>query len=722
MYKTKKNFSLIFLLFILLIIFAHGCGINDLLDNKKNKQTDNNSFEIGPNGGTISIDGISISIPAGAFEQTANIKVTQSNNITEEDIVTPIYSVEGFPDNYSLPIDITIKLNDTTKNDTYLVVQDETFTTSLGTVGSGNVYFKSKINKGQLEGQIPSIYSSNINKTSSIYTLSNKNSTKSIFSIKIFGSSNKKNFITNNNHFNIIYDASIDNISEITNLGEYLETGYIKIKNIGFDYNRRTYWPVNVYVEKLKNNVYGFFKASHFGINSDYMRFNRLNLNKRLQLKVTAIHEFFHLAQSLYDPRSTFNKAGYPSPNLWFFEASSVWSEDLVSSAGYITSIKDNNTVKQPFLGLLADLDTPDNATFHGYGMSAFVKYLTTKYGSNILVKIYEKLFAGRHVIDAINNSINYNLFMEYTPFLEQYSQKQIYNDLEYDDLLAIREGFFRIQTDSDTVKTFSANYKELSAKLFLVRLDNQNFSQNTSLNLSVDKELCDISVFEYPKSGGDVTLLVKGQKNCVVSKLRSLVEQGKYLIVMVTNSNFISNNYKPSNLDINLTMKVKTTKKLSVEVSINIDGAVYKEKVNNENWITKQNETFIFNPSAGVNGPKVGTFNNNVFLSPLDDVYNPLHVESSYIKITFLENPKRINLECELIIDDKTAGIKKHRKFSITGIPEEDTGRYWEYGGDLSRASIIDTYERHDYSGDLISELVSINPGSNAKVEVKIK
>ena len=698
------------------------CNVTDILDANKEKNQNNDSIEIGTDGGTITVDDLTITIPAGAFTQTANIKVTQTgSNNSAEDIVTPIYSIEGLPDNYSLPIDVTIKINGTTNNETYLIVQTKSFVQSLHDDETTNIYFNASISGDLLKSQIPSLQSS-LEKNIVNNNGTNLNATSSFSILNIFGASNKKSYTTENNHFKITYDATKDNIANITSLGQYLENSYSIIKNIGFDYSRRTKWPVNVYIEDLEINIYGYFKSSHFGLNSDYMRFNRLNLNKPTQLEVTAIHEFFHLVQSLKDPRITFKRAGYPAPHLWFNEACSVWSEDLVSPPDYISYIKDNNTVKEPFEGMQANLETARDATYHGYGMSAFVKYLVTKYGQSILVKIYEKIFNGRNVLDAINNSINYNLFLEYTPFLEQYAQGKIYSDCQYDDLVqSLREGIFRIQTDSDSVKSFSANYRELSAKIFLVRLDNPNFQDDASLNLSVDQDMCDISVFSYPQSGGKVELVGQGQKDYVVQNLKGFLQQGKSLIVMVTNSNFISNNYKPSDLDIKLTMRVKINKKVSVAVTISLDGVTYREKTNNEDWITQNNEKFIFTPSAGVHSPKVGTLQNNIFTSPLDDVYNPLHVESSNIKITFLDNPKRINMEIELVINDATTGIKERRLFIINDIPEEDTGSYWEYGSSLSRASIIDTYEKHDYNGDYYKEFVSFNPSENSKVEVKI-
>lgn len=717
--KLFKFVNIQYLVLALLIIVISSCDGTDISNNDKEQNSNNGSIEIGVDGGTITVNDLTITIPKGAFTQTANIKVTQSgSDNTGEEAVTQIYSIEGLPNNYSLPIDVKIKLNGTTNNETYLIVQDEVFIPSLNSVNKSNVYFDAAISGDLLIGQIPALQS-DFAEPSLENTRTVKKSSSGVLSLYIFGSTNKRTYTTGDNNFKIIYDVSKDDITDIVNLGQYLEVAYTKIEDMGFDLHKRD-WPASVFIDKLKNE-HGLFTASHWSINGGHIIFDRAGLHDEGLVKTSAMHELFHLAQYLYDPRGTFKQGSYPPEHYWFNEACSVWSEELVAPADYISNNWIQNKLR-PFSGLQAGaLDDPEQ---HGYGMSAFVKYLTGKYGKNILISIYKKIQSGRHVIDAINNSTNYNLFLDSSLFFKGYSQGIVYSYFGLGDVyLTIKDKKFIINNENDTFNSFSAlaNYNDLSAKAYQVELTKANFQEGDVLELNIDKDLCDITVFKYPWRGTD-NIVAEGDKNCTVNDLKSLSEQHKQLIVLVTNSNFISNNYTPSNLDINLQMQVKSQKKIGVEVNIDIDGATYREKVNNENWVSKPNEKFIDAPSSGINGPKLGSIVNNVFSAPLDNVYNPLHVESSYSKITFLENPKRINLEYELIIDDKTTGIQKHRKVLINNIPEEDTDRYWEYGSSLSRAIITDTYYRKDYTGEFTSELVSVSPSNNAKVEVRIR
>ncbi|NHZ86495.1 MAG: hypothetical protein GWP19_11545 [Planctomycetia bacterium] len=633
-------------LFIFSILFLFsGCDIVDtIIGSGKDDNTDTiiNSTTVGTDGGVINADDLTLTIPAGAFSESVDINI-YSSSVTDgsiDDLATKVYQIEGLPDQYSKPINVNIKHNGNISDQSYLVIQADSYISSLDSISASNIYFDAVINGDSITSQIPAL-NTGVAKVSSTNLDMSTTSLTGLFPFKIFGSSNKKNYITSNNHFKIIYNSTKDNLSDITDLGQYLEDAYTKIQDIGFDYSKRPSWPVKVYIEDLANNIYGYFKASHWGLNSDYLRFNRMHLSSQLELKTTAIHEFFHFIQYSYDPRITFNRAGYQSPQHWFNEACSVWSEGLVAGSSYISDVRGFNTLTKPFEGLQAG--SVGDATYHGYGMSAFIKYIVNKYGQNVLVSIYEKILAGRHVVDAINNSINYNLFMDYTPFLEQYAQGQIYSDLMYDRLLAalkISTDTFKIETEADTLKIFSANYKELSAKLYLVRLDNQNFQDDASLNLSVDQDLCDISIFTYPKSGGTVTLLAKGQKSCVVSDLKGLVQQGKYLIVMVTNLNYISNNFSPSNLDINLKMEVKTNSISMVEVEFNIDHA---HKYTNYNNTTDDYDTEFsdyFTSGAGTSN-----LSNNIYST----VFNNPPVLGKTIrgnmKTTFYPNTNTVNV-----------------------------------------------------------------------------
>ncbi len=334
-----------------------------------------------------------------------------------------------------------------------------------------------------------------------------------------------------------------------------------------------------------------------------------------------------------------------------------------------------------------------------------------------LLLNIYEKILAGRLVVDAINNSINYNLFLDYNTFLQQYAQGKIYSDLGYDHILAVREGMFRIQTEADTAKSFSNNYKDLSAKIFLVRLDNQNFQDDASLNLSIDQDLCDITVFGYPRSGGKLTIISQGNKNCTVTGLKKLVLEGKYLIVMVTNSNYISNNYVASSKDITLKMAVNNKSLIGIEVYVVINDMDIRWKNPNNgqaDWVYNYGVPYSFDFSSGVFGiaPDIGSwsFSGNVFTGTLDNTHPDEYTQTGYMKIIFSDNPKRVSIDIDRTRNAQiwpSGSCKEHLKFTINDIPQIEASLYYEYVSTLSRAKATYLYE---CSTGYTEEIVKIN------------
>lgn len=564
----KSMLYIKYLFFVAIIILVFSCDINDILNDEDEKEEVQNTIEVGPNGGTINVDDITISIPSGAFAEATNIKISSVPNTGDDvDIVTRIYSIEGIPIQFSKPIDISIKHSGNISDQSYLIVQEESYIPSLGGSSVSNNYFEAIISGDSIKCQIPA-KPADLAKFSSVVKLED-------YSLwNIVATTRKKNHTTSNNHFNIVYSSSKDNISDIIALGQFLEDAYTKIQGLGFSYSRRTTWPVQVYIENLAIVDYGLFNASYWSYNRDYMRFNRIHLSDQAAMKTTAIHEFFHLAQYLYDSRFAINRASFQSPQHWFNEACAVWSEELVTNSQYISSTKGYLTEQSPFKGLQAGSEI--KASEHGYGMSAFIKYIVGKYGQSVLVNVYDKLFAGGKVVDAINKSMDEMLFIDYNLFLQQYAHGQLYPDVGLPILLDILEDEFEIKSDSDTLKIFAANYRELSGKIYSVKLDNPNFKDDASLEISIEEELCHITVFQYPEPNSPFNVLAEGGKSCIIPDLKGLKALNKRLLVMVTNGNFIKiPSYSPSSKDINVKMEVKSNQEVLKFTKVCFDWAL---------------------------------------------------------------------------------------------------------------------------------------------------
>jgi len=562
---TYRSIKL-FILFSAVILILSSCDIVDAIADVFNGEDDDitdvliNSTTIGTDGGIINADELTLTIPADAFSQAVDINIYESSvdDGSIDDIATKVYKIEGLPDQYSKPIDVRIKHNGNISEQSYLILQEETFISSLDSIIASKIYFDAVISGDSIKSQLPAI-TTNLEKIFlANFEMTTQNDGSSVF---ICGQSNKEDYTTINNHFKIIYHNDKVDATDVILLGQYLEDAYSKIKHIGFIYTKRDKWPMKVIIEDLADDEHGLHTPTYWGLNSYYLRFNRKSLSNQTAMKTTAIHEFFHFVQYFFDNRSNWDKRRNAPDHYWFNEACSVYSEGLVMGPDYISNIRTAHGM-QPFYGLQAG--SVGNAQNHGYGMSAYVHYLVKQHGQSILVDIYKSIEAGKHVVNAIDLSLNGNLFLDYNEFLKQYAQGAVYSDFGTTSLIGIADGTFDINSNTDILKTFTANYKEFSARFYIVQLGNPNFKDDTSLEISIDQDLCDITVFQFPTVGTD-NVLAQGLKSCVVSDLKGLKQQNKRLLVMVTNGDCIKiPEYSPSNLNINVKMEVKVGQEVS--------------------------------------------------------------------------------------------------------------------------------------------------------------
>jgi hypothetical protein len=118
------------------------------------------------------------------------------------------------------------------------------------------------------------------------------------------------------------------------------------------------------------------------------------------RLKATIGHEFLHLVQDLYDPRPWEQKMDDFGPIHWLDEATACCSEELFSD-------NPETYVPGPFIGYESrPLDgmhkEGENAGYHGYGMSAMIKYLTGRFPSSTVLNYYLDISNESHPVETV--------------------------------------------------------------------------------------------------------------------------------------------------------------------------------------------------------------------------------------------------------------------------------------------------------------------------------
>jgi hypothetical protein len=227
----------------------------------------------------------------------------------------------------------------------------------------------------------------------------------------------------------------------VAQLLQLLEDQKRKIESLGLTFEARTAWPIEVELEDWgtqgATQRYGLFVPSRWGANGCQLQFNaayfrNINLfnDNRREVQATAGHELFHLVQFLYEPATSFSKATgvFGQPFHWLEEATSTWFEPLaVDDPGYVPAIAKDNIA---FVHTPLYFPEPARAQDHGYGASLFLRYLTQKYGSQLIGDLWQRVRndnasgtgaeALNKALDAVSDS-NSSVGLEWLTFVEMY-------------------------------------------------------------------------------------------------------------------------------------------------------------------------------------------------------------------------------------------------------------------------------------------------------------
>ncbi|MFH1155253.1 MAG: DUF5719 family protein, partial [Pseudomonadota bacterium] len=582
------------------------------------------SETIGPQGGALAAGGFSLTIPTGVFTTPVELKLYKisgdDNNPFGEGRVTDTFRVTGLPDDFPGSLSPVLNYTGPLTDESFIVVGEEVLISSQSSPSMAYHLFPATQQGGLLTHAAGmTVSGSQLSKGNFASTLSDTTASGSFLDFFAitgwatagpdYGVSEIRSNKSSQGHFLIRYPSYFVSRSDLDPLFQYLEEAYAVYETMGFSYGGRTSWPVEVTVLNLASDTYGLFCKSIWGNNSATLQFNQNKLGNLSELRQSTGHEFFHFVQYLYDSRNNYSRGhdtAYSISLHWLDEAAAVWAEEkFTSTPNYVSAIRDGHKMA-PFDGMEAGAaGNILQAGYHGYGMSAFIKYLVSEYGESIITDIYLKILDQQHPVEAINQNLGVadNLFMRWEHFLRNYVTGTIYA-VTRPEFAGSASGIFRIQTEADTIKTFTENYPDLSAKLFIIRLDDPDISPAKAVSFSIDQDLCDITLFKYRNSENLIQYISHSTTKTLTQKnLRSLTDDGYYLVVMVTNSNYFAPyiNTKQVKLDIQV---ASTAAAMSLAASPNTLGAggisTVTATVTDDIGIPVEGETVSFTTSSG--------------------------------------------------------------------------------------------------------------------------
>lgn len=537
-----KSIPILILTFLLLLFLS--CSEDsptDPGDGGNNKP--DATATVGTEGGTVEYESVKLTVPAGAFDVSTELGLSneQTDAAFSGTAISPQYNLGGLPESFSQPIEVTLQSTSAATGEVYVAVGYIAIPTSLQQEKKVFEYLEAEV----LEGGNTIVAS--IPPTAGLTNFAKRN-VDGTFSISIAVIGGHSSYTTSAGHFKVQFPTSVAN--DIPQLGSYLEEAYQKVSAMGFSYTDRSEWPVVVKVKKLDASVDGYFSASIWGDNCGTMEFNMDKLGDSENLRATAGHEFLHLAQDLYDPRSPFSRVKFSPVQLWLDEASSVWIEEKYSSLPNYRSVVRAGNVMAPFDGMHKEGGA---AATHGYGMSAMIKYLTGKYGDEVVSKMYKEIFAGKHPVTAVMSSIPDAVSIWYPEFLKKYTLGEIYDDVPTAMLISY------ISTQKHTISSLqkdSTNYSysapNLSGHFYYVRLD---FADSDEENASAIFTAANNDIIIYSFKGTDIKYENWGYGSVTISDLMSFKKNDRHLLALVCNTNFSSP--KDGRTDVAMNIKV---------------------------------------------------------------------------------------------------------------------------------------------------------------------
>ncbi len=541
---SSLHLKIVFIFIVL--FFINSCTKNKPTEPEEKEPLDTDYIlitdeVIGPEGGEIVADELTLTIPQGAFNSSSEINILASeiDKPFEDNHASKSYRFEGIPQVYNKPLKFSIKYNSvSSSNENLLVLGEEV----LNSGEYGYRFLESADSSGYVVGELP------IPDQDQEQIGVQKITTEGKFVQTISIISGYTSYLSAKGHF--LISLPLAHTNNINKLAEFLEEAYQKILDMGFNYDARTNWPLNVTLRKFNEGLDALTATSKLGDNYGFMELNENLLDNLPHARVTAGHEFFHVVQSFYDARwhVPFIGKGYTPPNhYWLNEATAAWIEEKFTDiVNYSPAVRNGNSMA-PLKGM--QMDPYDHALDfflnkdvqdHGYGLSAVIKYLVDRSGEKILLKMYEDIKNEKHAVEAVSQT-DPNEWWEH--FLQEYILSKVYNDVPAEGWIGTPiTGRFQVSSSSDVVTTFTESYQDLSGNLFFLRLGFPEINPNSAaiFNISGASKRY-LSLLKYSNTSKSLELLASDYNTVIVNDLKGLTSRNEHLLALVSNNRYSS-------------------------------------------------------------------------------------------------------------------------------------------------------------------------------------
>jgi len=708
-------------LIVILIAMISSCtGYGDYGDTGP-KFVELGTTPIGSDGGVVSFSGITIEIPAGAFDGVNEVKVLfdESGEFIDNEGIAPLFRVEGFPEEIKQGITFRFDLNGSVEG------------TPLAGLGR-LAYLVSQRKNGHPLLPVPGILDGNqmiveLSKNSNmgihlkLETLGIDLTKNLNLGFNIAPLQNKEQKLRVGGHFLITNKAN--QAIKTDKLEAYLEAAFDTCSNMGFNLHSLQN-PISVSV--IKTNDYWGAYASDDNIpdqsdldkdilNPGLMEISDDALSNDLELRATIIHEFFHLVQDLYE----FTSPDHEPEQAWLEEALSTWIEaKLVGNSKYISDVLPSRAANM--LNGWQKTGSDEVIADHGYGMAPMINRFHATYKDEGIVHIFNEIKNGvvpgdlTDPVDAIKDAMVSPVAGFWHGVLTDYIAGSIYDGSLSKEIVDDNSNYqakLNIRREQDFSQTVNLDMQDLSGALIKVDVSESVLAEISRIKFSIsDPQNCGMTAMKNtanqpikyisqsePGSNGTLS----------ISTIGEIYGSGSEVILLISNGQATGNYDETAAVDLTMEIQKSGDEDLDSKWEFTYDATMY--------GLVRWNDTLDMRGSFTVR-PSYGNF----FLTESDghysvsytfdnDTYGDLRAEGS---INFDATPDAItNLVVNLQwkdLSDESVFVKE--VFSVANIPLSATDgklRTYSAGSNCPTNCLFQNKEYVSRTGDSSREYI---------------
>jgi len=500
------------------------------------------SVTIGAGGGIITTDDFTLTVPAGALTSEVELSLYDAgvDHTFGDDAISPVYRIKGLPEEFSQPLQISLKYEGTLSEESFIAQGVEDYLVGEEEPSIFYDFHAATDSNGFLWAEVPA--RSNELSSGKLLNAAMGKNLAGLRKDDFLAIANFKSHVSTA-HFKIVYPLYL--IDYIDDIGKYLEAGYDTVVSLGLGWaNAPWNWPITATVKKFETK----YAAKYLGLTFPKSTGTRPRITyNESKMSLSSLPRFRFVsgwalvtsALGMYDPESS----SFSAPqNAWLHSAVGRWSSELFTDNPQtfvpITFPSRELTI---FKGLRAGAGNYFTAAWsHGDGLAPVVKFLMedSRFGKDGLLRCYQYIKNGDDATTALIDAL-YDTEDDWFPdFFQQYLQGNIYN-VGGDVFTKSSNISGTMNTDTDTLKEFPHTYPDLSAKLYRIDLSANKLSTGASISFEVDASQTNedyVTTQIYRIKDNRLEFITEGL-NVTVGGVKESAEEGYDLIACVVNA-----------------------------------------------------------------------------------------------------------------------------------------------------------------------------------------